>query len=380
MSLSLKSLLLLFAILYTCASQAQVVSGRHRNVRALGMGDAYVAVANNTESLFYNPASLGRSGYYWRILDPAFGMNGLDSFSNLQSLQSGDFAQAMQDLAGNNIWIGVGGKTAATFGYFGAAYYYDIDINLSVDNPVNPSLDVSYFYDNGVILGVGFPILPVFHMGLTLKRVNRTGGEETFGPDMIADIASGSQSTSAITGAISNTGVGYGMDLGFNFYIPAPTTPTISLVWKDFGNTSFVNVDGGTAPPSDQANMTLGFAMNLDLPGLSFIPAIEYRHMNRSDIPFSKKLHLGAEFGIPLFDFRGGFYQGYYTLGLGMSLGLLQIDMATWGEELGAYAGQKEDRRYMLQMTLELGFDSSLDILSGGKKGSAARRQLKQRR
>ena len=63
----------------------------------------------------------------------------------------------------------------------------------------------------------------------------------------------------------------------------------------------------------------------------------------------------------------------------------MKIDAATWGVELGEAPGQIEDRRYMVQLTLELGFDPGFRITGGGsgsgrgKKGRSQRR-LKRRR
>ena len=58
-------------------------------------------------------------------------------------------------------------------------------------------------------------------------------------------------------------------------------------------------------------------------------------------------------------------------------MGPLDIELATYGVELGAYAGQVEDRRYMLEISSELGFDVDLSF---SDFGSTNRRKLKQRR
>jgi hypothetical protein len=68
-------------------------------------------------------------------------------------------------------------------------------------------------------------------------------------------------------------------------------------------------------------------------------------------------------------------------------LGLLKLDLATYGVEMGEYPGQLEDRRYALQLTLELGLDMGLGFLGssgsgagGGRGGGGGGRNLKQRR
>jgi hypothetical protein len=44
----------------------------------------------------------------------------------------------------------------------------------------------------------------------------------------------------------------------------------------------------------------------------------------------------------------GGFYQGYPTAGLDLRVSIVDISFVTYGEEIGAYGGQHEDRRYLL--------------------------------
>jgi hypothetical protein len=62
-----------------------------------------------------------------------------------------------------------------------------------------------------------------------------------------------------------------------------------------------------------------------------------------------------------------------------MDMGLLKFDLATYGVELGEYPGQKEDRRWLFEMTMELGFDPNFNLLGSGSGGSGSRR-LKRRR
>jgi hypothetical protein len=87
------------------------------------------------------------------------------------------------------------------------------------------------------------------------------------------------------------------------------------------------------------------------------------------------------EFDLPLLTLRTGYYQGYYTAGVGLDMGVLALDAATYGVELGEYPGQLEDRRYVAQMTIQIGLDGSFLSLSGASgTAGGARRRLKQRR
>lgn len=357
------------------------------SVRAVGMGGAFVAVVDDSNSLFYNPAGLSRAGgVYWTIIDPAIGLSNVDALQTLSDLQSDSgFASALSGIYGEPFWIGGGAKTAIVLPFFGVAYYDNLNLQLELTNPVYPNLHLVGYNDIGLALGFAFPIIPGFlYGGMNIRRVQRTGTDQNITGGVISNL-----DPDLITNDLENKALGYGMDIGMNFVIPTPFVhPIFSAVWKNVGGTSFVS-DTGTNPPSDEGDMTLGAALEVDLPIISITPALELRKLNQADEQLGKKIHLGLEIGLPLIDLRAGFYQGYYTLGVGLGLGPLDINVATYGVELGEYPGQLEDRRYVLQIGIEIGLPTGgLSIFNddsagpGGRspKSSARYRKLKQRR
>lgn len=353
------------------------------------MGNAYFGVVENADALFYNPAGLARvSGLNWLIADVKVGANGQEVLQTVNDIQgTTSFENTVRTLYGDHVWVGAGAKSALTLPYLGFAVYDSLDASLDVNNPVYPNLDVAVVNDYGYALGAAVPILPVLHIGTTLKYVQRTGSRQPFGPSFV-----GSLDPNAIMANVETKGRGYSMDLGMNLLIPGPVSPVLSFVWRDVGVTSF-RADSLTlaAPPSDQDEMSLGLALNLDAGLVTVNPAFDFRYLNRSDVQLGKKINFGLEVGLPMLDLRAGFHQGYYTAGVGLNLGIIRVDAATYGEELGAYPGQREDRRYLVQFSLELGFDPGFGIFGGGssakggKGGSGSKRgsfggRLKQRR
>ena len=55
------------------------------------------------------------------------------------------------------------------------------------------------------------------------------------------------------------------------------------------------------------------------------------------------------------------------------------IEAETYGVELGEYPGQKEDRRYIVQLKTEICIPD-IDLFDISSKGGAARRSVKRRR
>jgi hypothetical protein len=340
------------------------------SVRALGMGNAYTGVVKNADSLFYNPAGIGKiTGFHWTIMDPYGGYDNINAMTDIKDIQGeATFADTVGGLYGEHIWVGAGGKSAFSMPYFAFAVYDHLDSSLDFLNPVYPSLDISVINDYGYAAGTAFPVVPGFvHFGMALKYVTRTGSAVPFGPSYFASL-----DPQAIVDAIENKGTGYSLNAGLNVMVPGPVSPTFSLVWKDIGVTKYkTELLTDTPPPQQLDEMIFGAAINIDLPFVSISPAIDFKHLNRTDVQLGNKIHFGVEVGLPIIDIRAGFNQGYYTWGLGADLGLLKIDMASYGVELGAYPGQREDRRFIAQLTLELGFDFGGvfgDSASGGKK------------
>tara|TARA_B100000749_G_C18450166_1_gene476225 strand:- start:65441 stop:66583 length:1143 start_codon:yes stop_codon:yes gene_type:complete len=379
--LSLRNKVLVFLALFSISAEASQYD-LETNVRALGMGGAFTALVANGDALFYNPAGLSRvDGVYWTIADPRVGISNVDTLATLGDLQTDSgLAGTLSDLYGEPVFFAGGAKSSLVAPYFGAMYYYNVNGSLSLSNPVYPEFDVNYANDQGIAVGFAFPLIPkVMYTGIAVKRIQRQGGNTTISGDILGNLDSAD-----LTSAIENTGTGYSLDIGVNFTAPSVgITPTFAFVWKNVGQTSFVTSSTSTLAP-DEEDMIAAGAIEVDAAVFTFTGSLEMRKLNDPDTQLAKKIYLGAEFTMPFFDFRAGFHQGYYTLGAGLDMGLMQIDLATYGVELGDFPGQKEDRRYIMSILFEIGVGGFGVFSDGdGADGVGAKRRqrkLKQRR
>jgi hypothetical protein len=367
-------------------AQAAALPQGWTNLRALGMGNAYTSVVSDADALFYNPAALaGFSGVNLTILDFRMGLNGIEGVQAFQSAMSGsgDIAETLNEIYGKQIWLGGGAKSAVMIPSFAMAGFANTELSLSVHNPPNPTIDVSMFFDYGIVMGGGVQILPgIWSVGMALRRVNRTGTTLPIGASTLATLDG-----EALAAEFQRRGVGYGLDLGTKLTLPGPVRPSLSFVYRDAGYTAFTHDEGAGAPSRIIPEMIVGGAVQIDAALISITPSFDYRYADRSDVQLGKKLNLGVEVDLPLLDLRAGLHQGYMTAGLGMSLGIIRADIATWGVELGEFPGQHEDRRYMVQFALELGVDFGLFSTSGSSGsdggssgGSGGKKTLKRRR
>lgn len=344
--------LLLLTTISTTAQAADI----GLSVRALGMGNAYTAVVDNGDSIFYNPAGLAKwNGFNWTILDPTFGLNSVDSYDNFQGFadDDDDISGIMNDLYGEQVTLYTGAKSLMSIGGFAFGAYGVLDSNFLVNNPVYPNIESSYRMDYAFVAAWGLNLVPKFlDIGVQTRRVSRQGGQIPIGVSSIATL-----DADTIQDQLNRKGIGYAFDWGATLTFPGALKPTIAFSWRDMGDTTFKASGSALAPQAVRQEQIIGLGLNYESLLLDIRPTIDYRFLNNSDIQMGKKLNLGLELSFPILDLRAGFQQGYLSYGAGFDIWMFRLDVASYGVELGEYPGQLEDRRYMLQMTFEFGID-----------------------
>ena len=209
-----------FILIFCGTVSATEYSTLNSSVTALGMGDAFTAVVDDSSALFYNPAGLARvSGLNWKIFSVRAGGSGYEAYQDIQGLNSSGsgYSAAVQELYGKHVWSGLGAETAFSMPMVAFAIYDHADALIKIDNPVNPQVYTSVVNDYGYILGFGAPLGPFLQAGLALKYIKRTGARLPFGAAFLADLNS-----EAILSNVTGWGEGYGADVGMNVVIPAP--------------------------------------------------------------------------------------------------------------------------------------------------------------
>lgn len=355
----------------------------------MGMGNAYIGVVDNVEALFYNPASLAKvRGIQLDLLTLNASGDSLD-YDRLRDLSDSgaDLSSLVSPLYGKNFNYSAMGRAGLAMPMLGAAVYSSVKTSLAVHNPPYTQLDVNALNDYGYALGFGVPVGPFVQLGMEGRYIKRTGTQNIYSGGSLANL-----SNDQIVSDLKAWGIGYEFDVGANFLIPIPmATFDFSIVWQNIGDTAFKQ-DATNHIPSEPANLVIGTAADIRLPLVTIRPALDVRHVTDEDIQLFRKINFGVEIGLPLLDIRGGFSEGYFTYGAGMSFGPIRVDAASYAAELGDYPGQIEDRRYMAQVTIELDVgsfgvdDSKNDPSAKGGKGSSSSsgtggsRRLKERR
>ncbi len=69
---------------------------------------------------------------------------------------------------------------------------------------------------------------------------------------------------------------------------------------------------------------------------------------NTNGEQFINKIHLGAEYQMPVLSFQAGFNRGYPTIGVGVDVWVLRFNYAYFTEELTGSPGQQPEYYHLL--------------------------------
>jgi hypothetical protein len=330
----------------------------YRGVRPLGMGGAFTAVADDENALFYNPAGLSKiSAFQIGILNPLVEVSkkSIDlaqDVSDTDLEDTGEVTDLMKDNVGEHQHI-----RAALFPYVGFnAFNAGVLIgglgqgvvDADIRNPVWPEAHLDLITDYGLHGGAGFK-LPVtgLRAGAALKYINRESLSEIY---TATDIAA--EDFEARLEDDMHSGSGLSADIGAIYRLPFVSIFDLNV---GLAVQNIPEMDMGEAADI-KTQINTGLSIEKTFTAFTLVGALDYRDIFNAleeDDDKAKRIHLGAELRfLKAFSARAGLNQGYPSLGATLDLWVLRIDFATYGEEVGAYGGQREDRRYVGQITI----------------------------
>lgn len=339
-------------------ASAKVYPSFYRGVRPLGMGDAFTAVVDDENALFYNPAGLSKvDTLTFGVVNPMLeaSADSIDLFYDADDTdmdETDEVVELMRDYLGEHQHLRGGvfphvGLNIAGYGVM-VGVLAQATLDAEIRNPTWPQAEMDYVYDRGLVAGVGgrIPFLDL-RLGATLKYISRSSLNETYTATDIADDDFEDEFDDDL-----KDGSSVALDLGLIYRLP----------WLEWAETDvgftiqhLPEMQFGDALDQEtQAN--IGIAAKKGFGGFDVIAALDYVDLTNTigedrDIP--KRLHMGVEVELPMIlAVRLGLNQGYLTYGLSADLWVVKLDFASYSEEAGAYAGQRDDRRYVGQLTL----------------------------
>lgn len=352
--------------------------------RALGMGDAFVAVADDYSTLFYNPAGLARIQETQVNLSmdfaatTAFGgfASELDRVSKITdpSLQSAGYIELFQKNYGeiyggrfggfHGVWVNPG------WGF--AIIPVDTTIELTVRNQAFPALGIRNISDTTFAFGYGARVKNdhlggKLDWGVTAKATHRL----SFDTDLnVADLVIDSTFLRANDMA---RGIGFDADFGL-LYTPflgesgfgdllRLARPTFGLVVRNILGGSFTSTESknaSTGKPLPNYRV-IDIGTKWEYPD-AFIFAgrgvMDFRNILHPQYSFKKGMHLGFEFDWRMASWWKGQYQvglsqGYMTAGFSALFSVFRLDLVTFGEEVGTDSFPRESRSFMARFNMD---------------------------
>ncbi|MCI0526934.1 MAG: hypothetical protein L0Y56_05700, partial [Nitrospira sp.] len=215
-----------------------------------------------------------------------------------------------------------------------------------VHNPLGSTfLRVQGGYDLALLMSGAYGVFGQYlQIGVTGKVVRRSFVDKAYTANEIV-----SQNGISLSDDLKN-GVGIGGDIGVILRLPVFFTPAIGITAQNVGD---IDLDkAGKIPQQINAGMALKPPFPLGQLVLAADVVDIGKELGNDDDQY-KRLHLGAEYSpIGMLSLRAGLNQGYPTFGATLNLWLLKIAGAYYVEEIGAFAGQRDDQRYVVQASI----------------------------
>jgi hypothetical protein len=349
---------------------------QYEGVRPMGMGNAFVGMADDYNALFYNPAGLARleEGQFNMGINAMLDSKVVKLKNDLDAAtKSGDPADVVSLInqnRGNYYGARAGlGTIWARPKWAFAIIPVDLSVNMAIHALGGASLDLVAFQDTTIAFGRGWDVnwfdKDRMSLGMTGKAIYRGYYNRSF---TAADLIFNSN---LLRPEDATEGLTVDADFG-GLWTPKVTStswmrflrPSVGFAVRniaDYGfstNMHLIDKNSGQAPKLGR-RFDIGTAWELpDFWIFKTRALADMRDMGAQNFTVKKGTHLGAEFLWKIRSWwqggwRVGVNQGYFTAGFTGALGIFNLDLATFAEEVGSSDNPTASRRYTMKASLE---------------------------
>jgi hypothetical protein len=350
----------------------------YKSSRAMGMGGAYTAIGGRVDTLFYNPAGLTNiptdKGWEVNILDLSVeaAENSIDFLKDLQdAFDTGDLnsdgstdddqQRAVNDVLseylGEHLQVRVSDFTS--FGKrfdslaFGMGALASGRVDAIPHQGFGPEgiLEVDADATYGALGGISFPLGKGFAAGFSVKYLYREAVTHAFTPQELVEHQDNLGDYIQDELAASGSAVGFDAGAIWSFSPDSWWRPAIGVSVLNIGDLDFK--DAGVIPMTVNAGIAINPRITTFRSWLIGLDYVDIASNFEQDSDMAKRLRFGTE--LQLFDttavefaLRAGMYQGYPTFGADLRLLTFLFSGTMYSEEVGAYAGQDKNTRYLV--------------------------------
>jgi hypothetical protein len=363
---------------------------QYQSNRAMGMGDAFIAVTNDYSAIFYNPAALARretgqfngsievgvsnsfNDFYKDFKDPQFTGTESQKFDQATDLLKKHFGKTFSARIG--LMHGILARP-----YWGLAILpLDLTTEFKIHGPeLSPSIHLRTIADTTIAYAYANEwqgLLPGrLSWGTTAKFVNRAYANgainaldlteagntvgDTFSKERVSDGFTIDFDLGALyTPELPGDGIWYA------FKLAKPTFGAVLRNVLDYGFESSLKLTNkNRISKPEKLHRVLDLGAKFEYPELWIFGgrgAIDFRDIMHPNVNFRKSLHIGFEFDWSVFSwwkgaYRVGLNQGYMTAGISALLFTFNLDLVTYGEDVGSFGTTRENRVYMAKFNLD---------------------------
>lgn len=358
---------------------------QYESVRALGMGDAFTAVANDYTAIFYNPAGLARREDGELNLSITAGTT-TASIKFMKDIQEAQDTGTTDNEKNQNVIKVIDESYGKTFSlrvtpfsailarpnWSVAIIPGDVSLEMTPHRQVGPAVNTTVYADTTLAYAYAKDVPWIEHsrlsLGFTGKFVNRGYGSKVISAIELAadpeflkkeDMREGytvdADIGALLTPALPDEGI---------WSIIRLVRPTFGVVVRNIGETGFgqslklLNKEKTEAPEKLYRVMDLGTRWEYPTAWIfSGRGVMDVRDIGHPNFNWRKGFHAGFEFDWTLTSwwrgqYRVGVSQGYFTAGASALLGIFNLDAVTFAQDVGTFNTPKESRIYMVKLNM----------------------------
>ncbi len=326
----------------------------YRSPYFLGRGDTGVAVADNEEAIFYNPAGLAQGSGIFKglsIFSPGIEISS-DTRSlvkDLASSQGGNTISKLTEHIGENQHIGFNNFSGLLFrrAAIGIVTSNETDV-LVYKDPKQGGLEAVQA-DLYSTTGLTFTLADSFYggkmlLGMTLAYYKRAQAELDLGLLEAQSL----NDTSSIFGYGTTSPVTFGA----MFLLPGKNESSIGVTIHNVGDAHVTPDNPDLSVDNLKQRIDLGYASTSSSKAATARLLVDYIDATSAySSNVYKKLHVGGEIGLgKRVGLSAGLNQGGPCAGIFIDAWLLRIDSGFYTEELSDKVGLRSDRRYFVRI------------------------------
>ncbi len=362
----MKKLLTICLLLLVTPLMAVPFQNTFDGVRPTGMGNAFIALTDDANTLWYNPAGLTQiEGVHVNVFNFILGVDSKDTLDRVRNAifkgESNNLVRQDREFLRFNF------IPSFIMPYFGISLFSQTKGYFDISDIINQGIEVHSYHDQGVIAGGAFKISDYLSIGSSVRAFYRAGVDLSLTAQEVFDQygANGINLLDNIYQELSNRaghGYAFGLNTGIKLKVPLKSNDKsnsslfLAATVEDIGNTTFRAVGSLLAPLPLKQSINFGAAITYPLNKKwtwNFTTDVK-RAFEPTD--FIKLLHMGTELRHSVFGLRVGANQGYLAYGFSLEFPPhTRLHFSSYGVELGNKRWEKEQRHYLLQ--LNIGFN-----------------------